>query len=272
MSSEKTLFIFEGARTEGKLVRSLENNFLGKTDSIKCVFDAEIYQLYRAIKKEAGDFGTDFIDVVAILKERKINSEALKGYNRDSFAYIYLFFDYDGGSSTKMGERPDEMISEMLSLFNEETGNGKLFISYPMVEALWHFKNLEDFKGLTAKCKSRKCPGAGTCDSRADCEKEPHYKTIVSKECSPRLTNLNSYKADVWRELIYAHILKANHLVNDDFSFPVNLISQEDIFAKQLLKHINQDCPSVAVLSSLPLYVLDYFGCEKLKARLRDKE
>lgn len=51
-NNEKTLFIFEGAKTEGKFVEKLENNFLGSNHAIKCVFDAEIYQLYRTIKEE----------------------------------------------------------------------------------------------------------------------------------------------------------------------------------------------------------------------------
>ena len=55
MNNAKTLFIFEGAKKEGKLVEKLEQNFLGSRHAIKCVFDAEIYQLYRAIKDE-GDF------------------------------------------------------------------------------------------------------------------------------------------------------------------------------------------------------------------------
>lgn len=50
MNNEKTLFIFEGAKTKGKLVEKLEQNFLKNGHAIKCVFDAEIYQLYRAIK------------------------------------------------------------------------------------------------------------------------------------------------------------------------------------------------------------------------------
>ena len=52
MNKEKTLFIFEGARTEDKFVEKLELNFLGKGHVIKCVYDVEIYQLYRTIKNE----------------------------------------------------------------------------------------------------------------------------------------------------------------------------------------------------------------------------
>ena len=93
MNKEKTLFIFEGASSEDKYVEKLERNFLGEKHAIKCVFDAEIYQLYRAIKNEDG-FP---IDIVSLLKERTAeNAEILKDYTRDSFAYVYLFFDYDG--------------------------------------------------------------------------------------------------------------------------------------------------------------------------------
>lgn len=104
-NQEKTLFIFEGASTEDIFIKKLEQNFLGHRHAIKCVFDAEIYQLYRAIKNE-GNFS---IDIVSLLKERKPkNAEALKDYNRDSFAYIYLFFDYDAHATLA----DDENIKE----------------------------------------------------------------------------------------------------------------------------------------------------------------
>ncbi len=37
----------------------------------------------------------------------------------------------------------------------------------------------------------------------------------------------------------------------------------------QLEKHILHRCPEVAVLSAFPLFVLDYFGVEKLISMLR---
>lgn len=38
--------------------------------------------------------------------------------------------------------------------------------------------------------------------------------------------------------------------------------------SKQLEKHICHKCPEVAVLSAFPLYVLDYFGCERTITKL----
>lgn len=261
MSKEKTLFIFEGAKTEDKLVEKLERNFLGDRHAIKCVFDAEIYQLYRAIKDE-GDFS---LDIVSLLKERTAeNAKILKDYNRDSFAYIYLFFDYDAHSTLA----DDEKVKEMLSFFNDETEEGMLYISYPMVEAIRHFKDLESFKSLKVKCKRNNCPYTNECIDKCNCLKEPHYKNIAATDSRPQLSNVNSYTKQVWQELINAHLCKANHLVNDVFALPTSLISQEDIFSKQLEKHICHKCPEVAVLSAFPLYVLDYFGCDRTIKKL----
>lgn len=262
MNKKKTLFIFEGAKTEGKLVEKLEHNFLGNRHAIKCVFDAEIYQLYRAIKDEGG-FS---IDIVSLLKERTAeNVEILKDYSRDSFAYIYLFFDYDAHSTLA----DDEKIKEMLSFFNDETDEGMLYISYPMVEAIRHFRDTDSFKTLTVKCKRSNCPYTDECIDRADCLKEPHYKKIVATDSKPQLSNVNSYTKEVWQELITAHLCKANFLVNKAFSLPISLISQEDIFSKQLENHICHKCPEVAVLSAFPLYVLDYFGCGRIAEKLK---
>lgn len=261
MSKEKTLFIFEGAKTEDKLVEKLECNFLGDRHAIKCVFDAEIYQLYRDIKDENG-FP---LDIVSLLKERTTeNAEILKDYNRDSFAYVYLFFDYDAHSTLA----DDKKIKEMLSFFNDETGEGLLYISYPMVEAIRHFKDLESFKSLTVKCKRNNCPYANECIDKNSCLKEPHYKNIVATDSRPQLSNVNSYTKQVWQELINAHLCKANDLVNDAFALPTALISQEQIFSNQLEKHVSHKCPEVAVLSAFPLYVLDYFGCDKIRKKL----
>lgn len=262
-NNEKTLFIFEGAKTEGKFVEKLENNFLGSNHAIKCVFDAEIYQLYRTIKEE----DIFAIDIVSLLKERTTqNAIALRGYNRDSFAYIYMFFDYDAHSTLA----DDRKIEEMLSFFNDETNEGKLYISYPMVEAIRHYKDMDSFKSFTVKCKRNNCPYADDCADKEACLQEPHYKKIASDESRPQLSNINSYKKEVWQELITAHLCKANYLVNDDFNLPSSLMSQEDIFSKQLTKHISNRCPEVAVLSAFPLYVLDYFGCDKTKAKLKE--
>lgn len=147
-NKELQLFVYEGNSAEPKYVDKLEKNFLGERIAIKCVYDAEIYQLYRKMKDD--DFA---IDIVSILKERSPqNAKILRDYNRDSFAYIYLFFDYDGHSTMA----DDSKIKEMLQFFDNETENGMLYISYPMVEAIRHYKDMDSFQNSTAKCKRGK--------------------------------------------------------------------------------------------------------------------
>lgn len=261
MNDAKTLFIFEGGRAEDKYVKKLEQNFLGAGHAIKCVFDAEIYQLYRTIKQEYGFH----LDIVSLLKERTVeNAETLKEYTRDSFAYIYLFFDYDGHSTLAN----DAKIREMLSFFNDETEEGKLYISYPMVEAIRHFQDFKSFKFLAVKCKRANCPYIEDCEEKDNCLNEPHYKTFSASDSLARMSNINSYSNEVWRELIAAHICKANYLVHDTFEYPESLISQESIFESQLEKYISHKCPQVAVLSAFPLYVLEYYGLENTIKKL----
>lgn len=98
--------------------------------------------------------------------------------------------------------------------------------------------------------------------------KEPHYKTLVPTDSRIQLSNVNAYSSEVWKELISAHVCKMNYLVLDKYEMPTTLQTQSTIFNKQLEKHINQECAKVAVLSAFPLFVLDYYGCERLKQKL----
>jgi len=262
LNNELHLFVFEGVRAESKYVDMLEQNFLGKKISVKCVYDAEIYQLYKVLKEEESDF-----DLVELLRERSIeNAELLRNYNRNSFAYIYLFFDYDAHSTLAS----DGKIMEMLNFFDNETENGLLYISYPMLEAIRHYRDMQSFKELIVKCKRTNCPYKNDCDEVEACLKEPHYKNVSASECQPQLTNINKYTKDVWQELIRAHVSKMNYLVHDVFDLPKQIESQSEIFSKQLEKYINHKCPEVAVLSAFPIYVLDYYGVETLKKKLKE--
>lgn len=266
------LFVFEGNSTEDKIVKSLENQFLkenmiGNT-ILKCAFEAELYQLYRIIK-ENPDF-----DILNLLKERNsTNRQLLKEYIRKDFAEIYLFFDYDGHSSLasnqdRYGNKAvsgDEKLEQMLALFDNETDNGKLYISYPMVEALRHICDYDTFHELTAKGKGRNCVNIDSCIQKEECKLEPHYKERISKESIPQLCNINKYTYEIWKQLIKVHIFKMNYIVNDIYDYPCKLETQNTIFSKQLEKYICEPCQYVSVLSAFPIFVHDYFGNIKTK-------
>lgn len=237
----KILFIFEGEKTEAQIVSSLQTFFVNENTTIECVYCAEIYQIYKEIAADKD------LDTFNLIKERNIKNEAiLNGYTRDDFAEIYMFFDYDGHAPLA----DDNKLKELLEFFKEETDKGKLYVSYPMVEALKHICNYETFKDLTVECK-----------------KNISYKNIVHTSCIKGLRNFNKYDLKTWKQLINVHLKKMNFIVNDSYTLPSDIIFQRIIFSKQLEKHININA-TVAVLSAFPVFLHDYYGCEEIKKRI----
>lgn len=92
------------------------------------------------------EFDTDIIEVLR--EEHEELKEQLEGINRDDFSEVYLFFDYDGHQNNLSEDDDSDVLEQMLKSFDNETENGKLYISYPMVEALRDFE--EGKCGITA--------------------------------------------------------------------------------------------------------------------------
>lgn len=138
----------------------------------------------------------------------------------------------------------DNILLKMLKLFDNELDKGKLFVSYPMVEALRHLKEDVDFKEIIAKSEAK-------------------YKKI-SKECDEYFLHFNDYIEETWNTLIDQHSSKANFIVNDKFEFPQNIIKQLDILLKQKEKYDYQN-KEVGVVSAFPLFLVDYYGIKRFK-------
>lgn len=239
--SNKVLFVFEGSKTEEHIIVSLQKHFVNENTTIKCIYGAEIYQIYKEIEAD------EDLDTFILLKERNEgNRQLLENYIREDFAEIYLFFDYDGHSS----KADDTKTTELLEFFQEETDKGKLYLSYPMVEALKHICDFTTFQDLAVECK-----------------KNINYKNLVSTESIKELINFNKYDLDTWKNLISAHLCKANFIKNDLFDLPDELIHQLEIFENQIKKFIIPHS-QVAVLSGFPLFIHDYYGNEATVKRL----
>ena len=176
------------------------------------------------------------------MKSIPYNKEILKDFNRDDFAEIYLFFDYDGHSTLAS----DDKLEEMIEMFNEETDLGKLYISYPMVESIKHYSEGMDFKILKVPAKNN-----------------VKYKNLVSEEANKIYLQFSKYTLEIWQLLLRIHLSKMNYIVNDNYTLPETSFSQSEIFINQRKKYIDIDS-TVAVLSGFPLFILDYFGISKL--------
>lgn len=235
--TEHVLFIFEGEKTEKTITDSLLKNFIvNERRVVISFFKTDIYSLYKLMCED------EDLDVFALMKEK--NPE-LESYNRDSFSQLFLFFDYDGHSPSAS----DTKIKELLDFFNEETDNGKLFISYPMVESIKCISNLEaveEFCSHTVKI--------------CDCSK---FKQYVADNAHKSLIHFNLYNNLIWNDVVRMHCVKANFILKGDIVFPSNYFDQLDVFEAQKSKYIDKE-KSVSTLSSFPMLLLDFFGHQKL--------
>lgn len=240
--SNKILFIFEGANTEEQIVSNLQKFFVNENTAVKCIYGAEIYQIYKDIILD------EDLDTFNLLKDRSPeNKKTLDEYSRNDFAEIYMFFDYDGHSTLA----DDYKLKELLEFFKEETDKGKLYVSYPMVESLKHICDFNDFNNLTVKCKEN-----------------VSYKNIVHESCLKTLTNFNKYDLEIWKVIITTHLKKMNYVITDSFSLPDEVVQQLIVFSKQLEKYIIPHS-EVAVLSAFPIFLHDYYGNQGIKERIR---
>lgn len=241
------LFIFEGFY-EPPLYEGIKSLFFPRSnDQVLCSFCSSIYTFYKRLKYEFDGFA-DVVDVLKTELEKTDPKNELFKYKSADFASIYLFFDYDfyrGDLKNK-----NDQIKELLDYFNEETDNGRLFISYPMVESIQYTKELPDnnFHQYVVK--------------RADSIGEK-FKKEARQFCFYRGYAFLK-DAENWNHIVKQNVIKANELTKDSLSWPLNKddVEQMAVFEAQLSKH---DIPydNVAILNAFPLFLFYYFPTKK---------
>lgn len=267
--SSRYLFVFEG-KSEDVYYKGIEIHLLDTFSVSKCIFGADIYELYRRMTKyEEGGFPVDLFTVLR--SQSDTNAKLLEGLGEDDFAGIFLFFDYDSHASAANKKLlGDDKIMQMLEYFDNDTENGLMLISYPMLEAIRHYHGFDAFRDQIVKCKRENCYKYDACENAALCKVEPHYKEFSVSDSFPQMSNLNKYTRSTWLELLYAHLSKMTYLVDGDYMFPKRMYLQIEVFEAQRDKYISMECPHISVLSSFPAFLLYYWGLEKTKGQLVD--
>ncbi len=278
----KILFLFEGDAYEPEIftatvpVMAPRSNFSRSGDGVVCEYGTHIYSLYSKLKADDG------LDLVELLLSDKLEKyprlrEAVgdNEYPQEVFEAIYLLFDYDGHVNMPRNDDGshldgDTALREMLDFFDDATENGKLLISYPMVEAIKHLSEPPAAKAdiVTAKCKGPHCPNL-ECESRGDRNACPpvrkYYKSLVNN-LHPSRSRTETIAPREWSRIFTCHIKVAQLMC----SSASEIASQQDIFDVQLRDYISLSCPQVAVLSSFPFLYVDLIGEAALDARLGD--
>ena len=242
------LFIFEGDKYEPPLYEGIKALFFPKSnDQVICSFCSSIYTFYKRLKDEFDGFA-DVVDVLKTELAKTDPQNELFGYKSADFESIYLFFDYDfyrGNLTTKNAQ-----IRELLEYFNEETENGRLFISYPMIESIQYTKELPDSNFYEYRVKREDSIG----------EK---FKKEARQFCYYRgYTFLKD--ADNWKHIVRQNVFKANYLTKGTLSWPADKedVGQKCVFEAQLSKHVVPK-EEVAILNAFPLFLYYYFKADR---------
>ena len=216
-------------------------------DLVEYVYSSHIYGLYNKLKEDDG-----FSDVIEVLKELYPDDEALQNTNREDISQVYLFFDLD--IHKQPIEKSCDQLNELVQFFDNETENGKLFLSYPMAEAI----NICDVEnGLMSDDRKLfcidKCVNDGFKHFVDDLNRDS--KSICRANCREN-----------WLIICKANYEKAQwlmHLTSEESFSILDQMQQAAILQHQqkLIKQNNV----VATLSAFPFFLLEYLGVGKMK-------
>lgn len=253
------LFIFEGAKREPKIFSTLERLFFTESDSdqrIVCCYNSNIYSLYQHYITY--NEGADIVSVLREVMKGRDDNPLTEDMLASDFGEIYLFFDYDFHENCFTLEEINQHLVEMLQVFNNETENGKLYISYPMIEALRYTKCLPDNDYINYVVSRQQSHDFKQIASDFSYYRDGWDFIVINKGDSPE--RYDSIRNN-WVLLIRQNVNKANWLCNATASLPIKIdnICPLKVFQAQLSKYVTPR-EMVSVLSGFALFLYDYFG------------
>ena len=241
-SKDYKAFIVEGEAREPLIINNISKIFFshGNFKIITLPAGQNIYMLWKKLKED--DFNTDIIEVLR--EEHETLKEQLEGLKRDDFSEVYLFFDYDGHQNNLRTDDDPEVLEHMLLSFDNETENGKLYISYPMVEALRDFEE-------------------GKCGSSENCfvllAGMNNYKFMSAKHTF--YPHFKDYDIMIWKNLIEVFAMRISCLMDcSDTIIYERYIDEVNPFEIYKLEEPEIRKNRVFVLSAFPEFLIDYFG------------
>lgn len=249
------LFVFEGDEREPRLYRTLERLYFPKeNDNIICSFGNNIYELYNELL-EYDACG----DIVSLMRERLADrgDSTLDGIRSSDISEIFLFFDYDFQNSQLSLEEINRRVEKMLTLFDDETDNGKLYINYPMIESISYTKELPDDEFVNYVVSREECK-----DFKRLAREFSAYNSfdhIFFKDGEIPTKEKYLKVKDNWQYLKQMNVSKANLIISGQHSMPAekSVVNQLSLFSCQVLKYVNPN-GNVSILNSFPIFIYEY--------------
>jgi len=261
------LFVFEGKADKTYFEAIKRLFFPAKSETFLCTYNSNIYSLYTKLKSHDALKEMLEVDTVSVLKEILLEKgdETLKDIREDEVSEIYLFFDYDFQEDSRTLEENNSRLSELLGYFTDETGRGKLYINYPMVESLRYTKELPDNNYWQYTVTRQRCQEE---NFKHQVHEFSFYKsnleylvlTIKPADDDAKIQQKADTAKTNWLHLVTMNTSKANYICNDKNELPDEVNNQLDIFNSQLSKYVNTEECKVAILNAFPIFLFDYFG------------
>ena len=246
-------FIVEGEAREPQIIENIERVFFAHANFRIITLPAgkNIYMLWNRLKED--EFHTDIIEVLRESSE-EIRKQ-LDGMARDDFSEVYLFFDYDTQQTNLSHTEEGDVVARMLQSFDNETENGKLYISYPMVEALRDVR-------------------PGVCGDRATCFVAPAELKEYKRASAARAVypHLKTYDDETWKEIIDVFAMRVSCLCGSGDTLEYGGYSGRITPAEVYTLEDRTEEKGVFVLSAFPEFLVDYFGRKLWRSCVRHRK
>lgn len=181
------------------------------------------------------------LQLIARNEQKKLEKvrEQLESLN-DKIPYTYLLFDLDIHDRQFTDENKKSILKEMQEYFNDETENGLLLISYPMIESFRDYTSDEDYF-----------------DRHIDKNQSKDYKRLVGERGNN--TNLGKLTKKDFENRTLLNLLKVNYLLNKKKDVPLyndflNYI-QNNCILNQQFKFIEEEKKIYVLCCALFVYI-----------------
>ncbi|MBQ8142692.1 MAG: hypothetical protein IJ194_06020 [Bacilli bacterium] len=245
---EKILVLVEGADKEMSFFKTFNQNYIGLGNDIELVpLCCNIYSLYREMREY--DFDIDLEKAIE-LSPSVPPDQKQKIYGK-RFGTKYLVFDFDFQENSMSDKDKLEALSQMLSVFDNDSENGLLFINYPM------FESFQEVYLSKEQIESNKV-------YKKDFSK---YKSSIDKR--KLAVDCKSISNIQFQEYILSSLKVLNYIftgnLNKKLSYKetIDVAFGRNVFNRQQEELINHD--SIYAVNTSVLVPIYYFGEKKYK-------
>lgn len=270
MKNDLVLFIVEGASAEPAILKSILPQ-VGFQENQIYSYKTNIYPLFREVEEIlAQGIESDQLDLVALLQEKEMEKDSgqqheLASIPRKRFSQVFLIFDLDA-HHTFIKDRKDtegnlDKVEALLKLFDNEHQLGKLYISYPMIEALTLYHQPEEQRLNLYQFKLDANKNQAGKRFKAICNEDPKSHLLNQPYSLDQIEWIKTYQ--VWLSTsIYDQRVASYEGYRDH-------VSTRGTFDRQLVRHRQQD--RILIFSAIGEFLLDYFTEEHFPKMERDQ-